>query len=167
MGKLYKLKCTGCENEDEYFVGVGFNYPDVYQSIMDEAKAGRIGKRLKKFLEENPEGVIDPTLVLAYCPKCHEIYTANRLSCYLPLPGYKREFPRKTRWSSFKPYFHIDYVSPGDFTEHYSLVAPYGHRCSNCRSKMLLIDENDLDSFQFRCSCCQSRMELENSGSWD
>ena len=41
MGEGYVMKCTKCGKEHHMFLGIGFLFPQEFQQVQKEAKAGR------------------------------------------------------------------------------------------------------------------------------
>lgn len=167
MGSGYTMRCTACEHKMSFYLGVGFNYPEMYEATMKAAANGKLGVIFKEVLEENPNAAIDPALVIIRCRKCNYIDSAQKLSMHLPKPGYDRNSKKKVMWCSAKPYYDIDYVSPGDFRENYYQLTGYDHICPKCSEAMDVIGENRLDRVSFYCPDCGGKMDVCRDMMWD
>lgn len=166
MGNAYCFKCT-CGYERELYLGVGFCYPEIYDGIMKAAKSGMFGAKYERLLKKHPDAAIDPSLVLTRCKKCNSLESEQRLSLHLPNPGYDRSKQPKVRWSSFKPYFNIDYVSPGDLRDNYSLLMEYKHFCHKCGGALELVEESEIGRSKLKCPMCCGHLEILQNLMWD
>ncbi len=168
MGKGYTAKCMHCNYSEEFNLGVGFAYPYAYEENLKAVKEGRHGKRLKKFMQENPNGAIDPTIVLAHCPKCNRIETVPALSAYLPIQGYDPSKRERRRWSTVMPCYDVDYISPSDLHSNYSLVIQHEHHCSKCRTKVEIITEDvQIEKLEIQCPQCGGHLTVKQDRFWD
>ncbi len=84
MGSGYSLKCRKCGYEFSANLGVGFMFPLAYQETMEAGKAGKLGKEVKRFLEEHPDGVMDCSSVILQCSECGALGCGPDLSMYVP-----------------------------------------------------------------------------------
>lgn len=167
MGKGYTISCGACGFHEIYYLGVGFAYPKVFASVMMQARRGRFGKDLKRFLKTNPKAAVDPTMVLVYCPKCHYLGREPKLTGYLPNPGYKISKVPKRMWSSAFPAYDVDYVSPSDFKAHYTVGFQYNHVCEKCNSSLVVIDESEVTQRTYLCPECGDELTVSQNIMWD
>ena len=167
MGSGIRLGCPNCGFNDTFYLGVGFSYPRIYSSTMEEAKKGRFGKKLYKLLKKHPDAVLDPTLVLTHCPKCHRLGRERDLTAYIPKPGYDRSKEPKKEWSFANPAMDIDYVSPTDFKVDYIILEKYDHRCEKCGTELELIREQELGSRKIPCRKCGEILRVSTDIMWD
>ena len=105
MGRGFGLVCRKCRYEFGIHLGVGFGFPQNYQSIMEAAKAGKLGREVRYFLRENPEGTLDCSQVLLQCTACDSLERGIDLSMYIP-----KDQPcvAKGNWSVAFPMWHQD-----------------------------------------------------------
>ena len=167
MGSGIRLSCPNCGYNDMFSLGVGFSYPQVFANTMDEAKHGQFGKNLSRLLKKHPDAVLDPTIVLTHCPKCHLLGRAMDLTAYVPKPGYDRSKGPKGIWSGSNPALDIDYVSPGDFRVHYTVLEKYGHSCEKCGTELELISEQELENRKIPCWKCGEILQVSTGLLWD
>lgn len=167
MGSGVRLSCPNCGYNDRFLLGVGFSYPRVFSNTMKEAKHGRFGKKLYRLLKKHPDAVLDPTLVLTHCPKCHWLGRELDLTAYVPKPGYDRAKGPKGVWSGAFPALNIDYVSPNDFRVHYDVLEKYGHCCEKCGTELELISEQELRSRKIPCRKCGESLQVFTDRMWD
>ncbi len=144
MGSGLKLYCPSCGFSEIFSLGVGFSYPRVFVDTNERARSGRFGSKLKNQLKKHPEAVVDPTVKLTHCPRCHQLGSEMDLTAYVPKPGYDRSKEPKRVWSSVSRYNDLDYVSPSDFLVHYDVLSEYDHSCEKCGAKLELIDSSSL-----------------------
>ncbi len=167
MGSGVRFSCPNCGYNDRFLLGVGFSYPRVFSNTMKEAKHGQFGKKLYRLLKKHPDAVLDPTLVLTHCPKCHLLGRAMDLTAYVPKPGYDRSKEPKGTWSGAFPALNIDYVSPNDFRVHYDVLEKYGHCCEKCGTELELISEQELSSRKIPCRKCGEILQASTALMWD
>jgi len=166
MGKGYCFKCN-CGYEQKIYLGVGFCYPEVYAATIEDAKSGALGDEYKRLLKKNPDIAIDSSLVLMHCRKCNSLGSSKRLSLHLPKPGYNKSNGPKTRWSSTKAYYDIDYVSTGSLRENYCLLREYDHCCQKCGNKLELIEEHIILHSKLKCPVCKEVLKVSQNIMWD
>ena len=167
MGSGIRLECPNCGFNDTFYLGVGFSYPYVFAETMEAAKSGRYGKDLKRLLKKHPDAVLDPTVVLTHCPKCHLLRREMDLTAYVPKPGYDRSKEPKRIWSTVRPAEDVDYVSPSDFSLHYTVLEKYDHRCEKCGTELELIREGELRQRQIPCRKCGEILRVSTDIMWD
>ena len=175
MGKGYALKCRNCGYEFSANLGVGFMFPMAYQGTMEAGKAGKLGKEVKQFLEEHPDGVLDCDIVVLQCSECGELGRAPDLSMYVP--GEHSPVPSSGNWSGSFPHEGISYVAPWEL-DQYTLVKRYDHRCGKCKGKMKIIKEKELEKLirsagsgdhptKIPCPRCKQPLWLGEMLMWD
>ena len=167
MGSGIRLECPNCGFNDTFYLGVGFSYPYVFAETMEDAKNGRYGKDLRKLLKKHPNAVLDPSLVLTHCPKCHMLGRETDLTAYVPKPGYDRSKEPKRMWSSACPAKDVDYVSPNDLRNHYNVLKKYDYRCEKCGTELELINERELRQRQIPCRKCGDILSVSSDIMWD
>ena len=101
--------------------------------------------KLYRLPEKTPDAVLDPTIVLTHCPRCHRLRSEMDLTAYVPkLCFYDRSKEPKGIWSGAFPALDIDYVLLSDFRVHYTVLEKYGHSCEKCGTELELISEQEL-----------------------
>lgn len=157
MGTGYSLKCRKCGYGFSANLGVGFMFPLVYQETMEAGREGKLGKEVRQFLEEHPDGVLDCNAVMLQCTECGELGRAPDLSMYLPKEGREG----------------ASYVAPWNLDE-YKLIGRYDHRCSKCKGKMRIIQEKELEQpvgngnpTKVLCPKCKEPLWLDGILMWD
>ena len=141
MGRGFGLVCRKCRYEFGIHLGVGFGFPQNYQNIMEAAKAGKLGREVRYFLRENPDGTLDCSQVLLQCTACDSLERGIDLSMFIPKD---QPYVTKGNWSVAFPMEEFSYVAPSDLKSHYRLVKHYDHRCKQCKGRMRVITENHL-----------------------
>ena len=167
MGRGYEVRCRTCSFHGNYYLGVGFSFPMLYESAMDDIKSGEYGEDLRRWYEEHPEAAVDPTIVLLQCPRCGILETERNMSMYLPLPDYDHEQRERVPWSSAVPGKEEDYVSPFELREHYTLCRPYRHTCRKCGAEAETVSEDQILEASLICPQCGGKAELAGRMLWD
>lgn len=136
MGTGYTLSCRKCGYEISGNLSVGFSFPMVYRQTMEAARAGKLGKTVRKFLKEHPDGALNAESVFLKCTGCGRMECGQDLSMYIRKPNVPKKEPGI--WSVAAPYIGVDYVSPNDLKEGeaYELYDPYGNYCEKCGEPM-------------------------------
>lgn len=161
MGVGYSYVCKKCGYTFSVNLGVGFMYPQLFQEVMKEAKEGTLGIQAKRFLEENPKGVISPRKVIARCEGCGEYEPVLDFNMYVPKEGHDPK-PSTERWSVVDALDGCEYVY--DFSE-YDLKEKYDHRCSSCGGRLQILDEEEPE--MLTCPRCGGEMEIQGMICWD
>ena len=166
MGEVYKVHCPKCGYETSLELGVGFGYPQVYAEMQEDGKQGKLGNDIKDFFAEHPDGVIDPVPMITQCEECSEYDTAPSLKMYVPHERKGSQRKSNAQWSVAVPFHEIDYVSPGEFENHYKLYMEHRHICKNCGGKLRLISEDNLGKLM--CPHCKDRfLSVALEALWD
>ena len=161
MGQGASYSCFKCGYAYSYNNGVGFMFPTVYRETVEKAKKGKLGKVLKKFFEEHPDGAINAEYVTLCCEDCGELKNGMDLGMYVP----EKEIParRNVRWCVAAPQEDISYVTTSDLKELYKKYADYPHKCRKCKGRMRVLAEDET----LICPKCKKPMELIDSIMWD
>ena len=143
MGRGFSLCCDRCGWTKSAHLGVGFFFPGVYARTMETARAGKLGKRIRQFLDGHPDGALNAENVLLLCENCGNLEYGQDLSMYVRNPDVARG--EQGRWSAAVPYEGADYVSPMELKREntYVYYGP-GHLCRKCGKPMRSISEEDL-----------------------
>ena len=163
MGQGYEFKCK-CGYSFRPSLGVGFLFPTQYQKHRKSAQEGTLGKELKDFFSEHPDGAIDVENVVTKCEKCGRYTCVPNLSMYLPKTNEKKQ---KGRWSTAIQAEGEEYVDPWELHESYSLFARYQHTCESCGGKMDVIQEDALMKDGITCPECGRSILCDNTIMWD
>ena len=111
----YILTCGRCGYEIGGNIGVGFSFPSVYMETMKAARAGVLGKNIKEFLEEYPDGVLNVEKTFLQCGDCGSLIIGQNLSMYTRVSNApEKEYGR---WSAAFPYEEEKYVVPWQLKE--------------------------------------------------
>lgn len=175
MGRGYLLHCRKCGYEFSANLGVGFMFPRDYQQTMEAGKEGKLGKEVRQFLEEHPDGALDCNIVVLQCSECGKLESAPDLSMYVP--GKDSPAPSSGNWSVAFPHEGTSCVAPWDL-DRYTLVGLYDHRCKKCKGKMKIIKEDeferlirgaDFDNHPTKMPCpkCKELLWLGEIMMWD
>ena len=162
MGSGYTCTCNKCGFTFNAHVGVGFRYPAVYQETLKAARSGRLGKKARNFITENPEGAINPKWVVARCEKCGQYESVPDLSMYIPKEGHPAS-KNRGNWTGASLDDENEYVS--DFDTDYELKETYDHKCRKCGGRMTIIGDEPQEHMP--CPMCDGKMESEHTIFWD
>ena len=148
MGEGYVMKCTKCGKEHHMYLGIGFLFPQEFQQVQKEAKAGRYGKRLQQILKDCPGTVVDAERDLFYCPVCGQWEVGPVLDAYIP------DIPAEGTDSNY--YMADDLQNSGRVRKEYSRI------CS-CGQKMQRWDgQKPLAELGLKCPDCGGDLEMLN-----
>ena len=145
MGTGYTLTCRKCGYEISGNLSVGFTFPMVYRQTMEAARAGKLGKTVRKFLKEHSDGALNAEAVFLKCTGCGRMECGQDLSMYIRKPDAPKKEP--VVWSVAAPYTDVECVSPWDLKdgEEYELYDPCGNRCEKCGEPMKPISWQDVE----------------------
>lgn len=127
MGAGGTYRCNKCGYEFSPLIGMGLLYPTVCEENMKKVKKGKFGERLKKFMEEHPEGKIDFKYVAVQCEDCGYYDCVMDLGMYLPNENKK--------------------TSPGLWNlQNCKKVEDYNHSCEDCGGKMKTVKPGKMEN---------------------
>lgn len=178
MGRGYTFRCRKCGYEISAGLGVGFMFPMVHERIMKAAREGKYGRKIQRFLEKHPDGVLNTENVLLRCTACYELECGPELSMYVRRRGALAE--KHGTWSLAAPFEGADYVSPMELSNEkaYKFVAR-GHICRKCGRIMkpafsqrdleeqMLKDGDDQGRTEIPCPKCREPLWMESGLMWD
>ena len=135
MGTGYSFKCKKCQYEYNVSLGIGFMYPDVYQTKLKEISSGEYGIERKKLFETTPYAAINAEQVLYICGSCHTWEEGTDVTLYAPNNPEniaKKQYGVKTveEWGT------VPYVMKWDLDKDYHVVMRYYHKCPKCGKRM-------------------------------
>lgn len=162
MGHGYTKTCMKCGYSFSCNEGIGFLFPKVYKETVDKAKAGKLGKVLKSFFEEHPDGAINAEYVTLCCDKCGDLRSRMDLTMYIP-KGEKPKRLSNARWSVAFPHPAEEYVMSDKLEEFYEKYADYPHKCGKCRGKMHVVIEGEV----LFCPNCKEPLDISEDIMWD
>ncbi len=84
MGTGYEMICKKCGYSFSARTGVGYLFPTVYEDTVKQSKEGKLGKEIKDFFHDHPDGVINAEDVTLCCNECGHLFTGQDLTMYLP-----------------------------------------------------------------------------------
>ncbi len=165
MGLGYDFKCRKCGYKFDAIYGVGMLFPYEYEKKMEEGRRGELGEKVKHFLEEHPDGVLDISMTAMQCRSCGKYASRMKLNMYLPKENAaeKRDY---VRWSVAVPAEDVDYVDPDDLPGGYRLARRYTHICGDCGGKMKYVRE-EVCMEGLECPKCHSKMDCPKHICWD
>ncbi len=137
-------------------------FPKVYAETVRKAKAGKLGKILKTFYEEHPDGAINAENVALCCDSCGHLKSGKDLTMYIP----KGKIPERSadeRWCVAFPHPEEKYVMSYELDEYYEKYADYPHKCGKCKGKMHIVKEDEI----LLCPICKDPMEVFEVLMWD
>ncbi len=177
MGMGFTLRCRGCGYKISADFGVGFMFPFAHGEIMEKARTGKLGKTVKQFLEEHPDGALNTEKVLLQCTDCGALHCGPDLSMYVRNPDVPRE--EKEKWSVAVPAERAEYVSPSELKEGeaYQFYG-YGNICRKCKKPMKPIRQEDLENHgggseeerlrtAVSCPKCREPLWIAGTSYWD
>ena len=65
------------------------------------------------------------------------------------------------------PRYDVDYVSPSELSNHYTLFKEFKHLCPKCGKEAEVITEENIKGTQVICPQCRNQMSVDNSIMWD
>ena len=158
MGIIVGYHCSNCSMNQQFRIGVGMMYPRAYQAAVAAAKNGEYGDILEKFFAEHPDGAIDISDTVVCCQSCGRFENVDDFSMYIPKSD--KQEPHHGIWSVALPASDVDYVTPNELKEHYTLYAEYPHKCRKCQEKAQVITEILEKSTEIYCPKCHSRIHF-------
>ena len=161
MGRGFCFVCKSCGKAFTECLGVGFMYPKVYRDTMKAAREGTLGLKVKQFVTDNPQGAIDPKIVIAQCEKCGNYEAVPDLSMYIPKNGNDPMIHRGN-WTVGDRDNETEYVFEFD---QYDLINKYEHRCSSCGGRMQVLQDQEPESL--KCPECGDDMIIQEEIMWD
>ncbi len=162
MGEGYTKTCDKCGYTFSCYEGVGFLFPMVYKETVQKAKAGKMGKTLKNFFDEHPDGAIEVVAVTLCCDKCGDLRGGIDLTMYIP----KGEIPERSKddcWCPTFPFSGEEYVTGSELEEYYEKYADYPHKCGKCKGRMHVVK----DSRTLLCPNCKEPLRTTDTIMWD
>ena len=162
MGKGYTKTCKKCGYSFTCYEGVGFLFPKVYAETVEKAKAGKLGKVMKSFFEEHPDGAINAENVALCCDNCGNIKRGKDPTMYIP-KGKVPKRPKNQRWCVAFPNPPQDYVMSSELDKYYEKYADYRHRCGKCKCKMHVVKDEET----LLCPNCRKPFEISEVLRWD
>lgn len=150
-------------------LGIGMMFPNVYQGILQSAKAGEYGDEWKELTNKSKLIAIDVSQKLYLCPCCGYWKVDHDLSLYEPLDEdsiQSKQYGIKTvaEWGE------APYVSYLDLSNDYLEIAHYIHKCDKCGSVLLEVEETQFDYVQgigLKCPKCSELNEITGTIMWD
>lgn len=175
VGKGFGLVCKKCHYSYEVNLGIGYNFPQIYQKTMEAAKKGILGESVQSFLITHPDGALDCNAVLLQCTSCGELDSDMDLSMYIP---QDRPVSHINGWSISNQAANTFYALPRELKEHYQLMKTYNHNCRKCGNRMRIIKEEELIpkdqktrkrsmTINVNCPKCHQPMMIGGYMMWD
>ncbi len=90
MGFAKRMKCPKCRYTFCHHEGVGYAFWMVYEDTVEKAKKGKLGKELKAFFDEHPDGIIRTDSVTLCCDECGFLESNLDLTMYIQMVRNQR-----------------------------------------------------------------------------
>lgn len=154
MSEIYS--CHECNYSVSFWNGIGYLYPVEANNKRDEALAGKYGKKLKAFLEENKRAVLDASICLYYCEDCKKWKQDYNLDVYMPEKEEKAE----------------EYIYPWSLPNGYYVAKVHTKKCPKCRKVMAKMQPDpigvdaepfDFSKIELRCPKCGGELHHSDS----
>lgn len=79
MGKIYNVKCSGCDYEDKFYIGVGEDDFDIKNEVIKTIKNGGYGEEALHFFANAEISDIECKRMLYRCRKCGNLETKMKM----------------------------------------------------------------------------------------
>lgn len=166
MGQGRTVKCGNCGYEFTAMYGVGFLYPYEYKETIERGRKGELGRKVREFLEEHPDGALDISLTAMQCGSCGKLDNKMKLNMYLRREDAVEDEENPGRWSVPVPAENVEYVIPWELGKKHRLHKRYQHVCSRCGGKMKYLKEGSCLQ-ALPCPKCHSVMNEVSFLHWD
>ncbi|WP_026522821.1 hypothetical protein [Butyrivibrio sp. VCB2001] len=137
-----RIRCSKCDYSFMSANGAGFLFSVIYEGTVQKAKDGELGKEIKGFLDEYPNGAINAENVTLCCDECGKLSQGQDFTMYLPNDESYKDIEHG-RWIVGMPFESAAYVTSFDLIEHYKEYARYQHKCMECRNNMLMVSDEE------------------------
>ena len=150
MGGSVMAGCWKCDYGVGGMTGVGMLYPHIYdKTYLPNAKAGKFGKCVQRFLEEHPEGAVNFDLVVKRCEDCGEMRIDFDLGMYLPA---EKPIPEDEYYEDPRRLYY-------PYDKQYVLYKPFDARCGKCHGRHIRVytEQEFIDAVEageIRCPRC-------------
>ena len=164
MGNGVGFRCGKCGYGFTAYLGVGFDFPEVYRETVSAVQEGEYGQEWKELFERTPGAAVDANRELYVCSACGGYREDLNLTLYGPKdPGVSKV--HDGRFSVANPAEGAEYVAPWELGDEYRVVKVYRHMCA-CGNRMHRLRVDD----RLKCPWCRDGwMEFDPSGdmNWD
>ena len=154
MGVGYGFKCKKCGYYYDVHLGVGMMFPRVYDSCINDIKAGKYGKEWRKIALSQEYIAVDASKYLYICKSCNHWKVSYSLSLYKPKDI-----------DSIQNKQYTSYVTPSMLEYEYTFIKSYIHKCDKCSKRMCRYDINSQSSLV--CPKCGTDNEVSELIRWD
>ena len=161
MGYGYELKCKKCGREKPIFLGIGFRYPRVCATILEEMKDGKFGKRFMEDAKNTPFAAVHQERAIFICDNCGKWRSDEVIDLCAPIGEPEQHNGRFCVAIEYPD--GIPYVMTSDIGRKYRIIRSKQHRCSKCRHKLRLIRKNE----KLRCPECSELLKRVDEFNWD
>ncbi|MBO4641066.1 MAG: hypothetical protein J5710_15065 [Treponema sp.] len=140
MGNGIIYKCKKCNEEYDFYYGVGTLYFASRDKLEKEVKDGKYGEELKQRFEEKPSFHISAEQELYVCPNCH--------------------VPKND--------FNLSVVEGDGFSDVNNIFFQYVHKCPKCKIEMISYKLSGIDTKStkypkdLRCSKCNGKLKKKD-----
>lgn len=158
----YLYECTNCHEMESFWNGVGMMFPSVYEDLKKQCLEGRYGEEIKQLFAEYPQGAIDGSENVYYCPECQDWHQTPCLDFFVPAFESGDTINREKESDSPEV---LDCVMPWELhSKEYKLIRKYKHTCPHCGNatvKKLVMEpmgragrKSSFDGIRFKCHEC-------------
>lgn len=160
MGTGYNYVCKTCGKEFTAYLGVGFKYPQLYQDVMNSAREGKLGIKVKQFIINNPHAAIDPKQLQRNVKNVVTMrqYQIQECTCQKE----NGSLIHKGNWTVGDFDDKNEYVFEFD---QYDLIDRYDHKCTSCGGRMQVLQDEEPESL--KCPACGDEMVVRDAIMWD
>ena len=164
MGKGYTFKCKKCQNEYGVSWGIGGAFPRVYQSCIENIKAGKYGEEWKTLASSQEYFAVDASRYLYICKSCGNWEISYSLSLYKPkdpesIPDMQFGIKTVREWG------YVPFVTPSNLEDDYIFIKSFVHKCNKCGKRMHKANTKKLQSLP--CPKCGTQNETNGMLWWD
>ena len=124
MGCGRRFYCEKCGYDFQEFEGIGYLYPNEVRDAIKDGKAGKLGKEVKEFFNQYPNGTINCESAGYVCKKCGAMKNEAKYTLYAPKEGIA-DIP--------------NFCMPQDLREWYTVYKRYSHKCDECGGSMKML----------------------------
>ena len=147
MASVYEFTCPSCGKKFSFSYGLGFLIPD--EKLLKRS-AGF--KETKQFVDEHPNGLVDPSMTVRKCKKCGALKNCRDFTMYLPVD--------ENETLEHGHYFFVD-------QDRYEKYKDVSFRCNKCGGREgEIIDKERLSEMiereEILCPGCGRKLGAEN-----
>lgn len=160
MGDGFVYYCKKCGERYSLMLGVGMEYPRVYDEIMGKLFNGDFGLNLQKIVQSTENVVVDAQDYLYVCEKCGNFNVTNGLDLYQVKNEelIRENTDKNKKW--IKGWFFR--FNPKDFR----ILKRVKYACPQCKSRMKRYGDY-MEPPKLKCPECHEDLEEGGFICWD